>query len=98
MRVLTGKQGNIQKTRGQLREGADAYGTYLGGLLFCTPLEKVIENRPDTRLLENQENPDLIGILLPDPKRQSWWPDLEYRTWLDRSHGLLPRKVETYRT
>ncbi len=97
MRVLTGKQGNILKTRGHLREGADAYGTYLGGLLFCTPLVKVVENRPETRLLENQENSGLIGILVPDAKRESWWPDLEYRLWLDQSHGLLPRKVETYR-
>jgi hypothetical protein len=97
MRALNGKQGSIQKTRGSLREGADSYGTYLGGLLFCTPLEKVIENRLETRLMENQENADLIGILLPDTKRQSWWPDFEYRVWLDRKHGLLPKKVETYR-
>ncbi len=97
-RHLSGKQGSIQKSRRSQLEGENSYGTYLGNLLLGTPLEKVIGNRPETRLIDDQQKNDgLVGILLPDSKRQSWWPDFEYRVWLDRRHGLLPKKVETYR-
>jgi hypothetical protein len=98
VRILSsGQQGSIRKGGQFHLEGAKSYQTYLGDqVIVGMSLENLIRERPGTRLVEDPgKNSELVGILLPSGEGQSV-RDFEFRVWLDRRHGFLPKKVETY--
>jgi beta-lactamase regulating signal transducer with metallopeptidase domain len=100
MRVLNGTtSGNIRKAKGYCPQGGNGYPIYDGQYLMDhMPLEYLAGERPSTRLVGNQDKgSDLVGILFPAGEGEPSWRDFEFRVWLDRSHGFLPKKVQIYR-
>ncbi len=90
---------SIQMARGYCLAGYGGYPIYDGQYLTDhIPLDYLAAQQPSARVIQNpDEGSDLMGILFPAGEGKSSWPDSEFRVWLDRSHGFLPKRVEIYR-
>ena len=95
--LMDGNSSSIQPSRQFRLQDPEEYRNYLGDVAGLMQLAMLARERPNTRLIGGEKpDGDLIGILLPAGDGLSA-RQLEFRVWLDRRHGFLPSKIESYR-
>ena len=90
------KEGTTRTSIGFRLPEPEEYRYYLGDLMATVPIRALMTERPGTRLIEEKmPDPNLVGIELPAGQGRSL-RQFGFGVWLDRRHGFMPAKIETY--